>query len=362
MFDATAHETHGGRILLVDDDPICLELLAAAVIELGYDVQLAQDGEAAFDLICRGDYRIVLSDWRMPGLSGIDLCKRVRDRKLSSYVYFVLLTSLDRKDNFVAGMRAGADDFVTKPFDPEELRVRLRVATRIVALESRELIVFSLAKLAESRDNETGAHLERIREYCRLLAEQLATTDRYRALIDADYVRTIYATSPLHDIGKVGIPDSVLLKPGRLTPEEYEIMKQHALIGSQTLEAAIQAFPSADYLRVAREIALTHHEKFDGSGYPQGLSGDDIPLSGRIVALADVYDALTTKRVYKDAFSHDKARSIIVEGRGSHFDPDMVDAFLSCETDFISAMRQLADHRPPSLDVPQLNSSNVSVQ
>jgi putative two-component system response regulator len=181
-----------------------------------------------------------------------------------------------------------------------------------------------------------------------VLAEQMATLPEYRDQIDADYVRTIYLTSPLHDIGKVGIPDHVLLKPGRLTPEEFEIMKQHVVIGSQTLEAALQTQPSsAGFLRFARDIAWSHHEKYNGKGYPRGLAGDEIPLCGRIVSVADVYDALTTRRVYKPALSHEQAREIIVQGRGTDFDPDVVDAFLSREQDFIAIRQQLQDTLHP---------------
>jgi putative two-component system response regulator len=329
------------RILTVDDDPVSLEMLASVLEQLGYDVARSSDGAEAYEMICQGDFRVVLSDWNMPSMSGIELCGRIRKRQLSAYVYFILLTSLDRQQNLVKGLRAGADDFLTKPFDPEELLVRLRAAERIVSLESRDLIIFSLARLAESRDPETGAHLERIREYCRLLAEQMATLPRYRDEIDADYVRTIYLTSPLHDIGKVGIPDAVLLKPGRLSADEFEIMKQHATIGSRTLEAALETQPSAGFLRFARDIAWTHHEKYDGRGYPRGLAGEEIPLCGRIVSVADVYDALTTKRVYKPAFSHEQARNIILNGSGSDFDPDVVDAFLAREHEFTAIRLQL---------------------
>ena len=329
------------RVLIVDDDPVCLDMLEVVLEALGHETEKARNGKEAFDLLCQGDFRVVLSDWNMPGMSGIELCERVRRRQLSGYVYFVLLTSLDRSQNLINGLQAGADDFISKPFNPEELRVRLRAAERIVSLESRDLIIFSLAKLAESRDPETGAHLERMREYCRVLAEHLSTLEKYRDQVDVDYVRTIYLTSPLHDIGKVGIPDHVLLKPGRLSPEEFEIMKQHAVIGSVTLEAALESHPSAEYLRFARDIASSHHEKYNGKGYPRGLVGEAIPLCGRIVAVADVYDALTTKRIYKPAFPHEKARSIIVEGRGTDFDPDVVDAFLSRETEFIAIKQQL---------------------
>jgi putative two-component system response regulator len=164
----------------------------------------------------------------------------------------------------------------------------------------------------------------------------------------------------LHDIGKVGIPDNVLLKPGRLTVDEFEIMKQHAVMGSQTLDAALCAQPSAEYLRFARDIAWTHHEKYDGSGYPRGLAGDDIPLCGRIVAVADVYDALTTKRIYKDAFSHEKARAIITDGRGKDFDPDIVDAFLSCENKFIAIKQQLDATVHPLLSTVPIGDAPVA--
>jgi putative two-component system response regulator len=340
--------TSGLSILVVDDDPFCRELLRGVLEALGYQVEVARDGKQALELVYSGDFRIILSDWQMPEMSGIELCSRIRSRHLSGYVYFILLTCLSRKENVVAGLRAGADDFINKPFDPEELKVRLRAAERIISLESRDLLIFSLAKLAELRDPETGAHLERMREYARVIAQQLSTTAKYADVIDADYVRTIFMTSPLHDIGKVGIPDRVLLKPGKLTVEEYEVMKQHVLIGSNTLDAAIQTQSSAEFLRFGRDIVLSHHEKFDGSGYPFGLSGDRIPLSGRIVALADVYDALTTKRVYKDAFSHEKARQIITEGAGAHFDPEVVEAFHAREEEFIQIKEQMDDVAAPA--------------
>jgi putative two-component system response regulator len=335
-------------VLVVDDDQVYLDLLEGILPELGYQVQLANNGRQAYELIRQSDFRIVISDWQMPEMSGVELCRAIRSRQLSAYVYFILLTSLERKQHVVDGLLAGADDFITKPFDPHELKVRLRAAERIVSLETRDLIIFSLAKIAESRDPETGAHLERIREYCRLLAEYLATTERYRGQIDSDYVRTIFLTSPLHDIGKVGIPDHVLLKPGPLTPDEFSVMKQHAAIGSETLNAALQTHPTAEFLRFARDIAWSHHEKYNGTGYPRGLSGSDIPLCGRIVAVADVYDALTTKRVYKPAFSHEKAREIICQGRGIDFDPDVVDAFLACEQEFVAIRKQLDDSTNPS--------------
>jgi len=331
------------KILIADDDDVALEILEHALAQFGYEVTVAHDGREALDLVRSGQFRLVVSDWEMPKLTGVELCQEIRRRSASGYVYVILLTSRHGTQSVVDGMNSGADDFVNKPFQPQELVVRIRAGERILAMESRELIIFSMAKLAESRDPETGAHLERMREYCRVIAEHLSRQAKFRELVDGDYVQLIYMTSPLHDIGKVGIPDQILLKAGRLSGEEFEIMKRHAEIGARTLDAAAAAHPEAKFLCMAREIALCHHEKFDGSGYPNGLAGEEIPLCGRIVALADVYDALTTKRVYKPAFSHEKAAAIIREGRSRHFDPDIVDAFEANEARFIAIWNELAE-------------------
>lgn len=322
------------RVLIAEDDPVSAELLEATLQELGYEVTVVSNGLDALQRLRSGRYRIVVSDWEMPELNGLELCRRIRQRRWNGYIYFILLTSNGGVENVVQGLHAGADDFLTKPFNPQELHMRLSVGQRILSLESRDLLIFALAKLSESRDSETGAHLERIREYCHLLGDELGRRQVFAQEIDDDFVELLYLTSPLHDIGKVGIPDAVLLKPGKLTAEEYEIMKQHTLIGARTLDAVVQTNPDANYLSMARDIALTHHERFDGSGYPYGLVGEQIPLVGRITALADVYDALTTKRVYKPAMSHEEARRLIVEGSGKHFDPRVVEAFLALEEDF----------------------------
>jgi len=335
------------RVLIVDDDLTSRTILDEFLTSFGYDVATAADGAEAFELVQQSDYRVVISDWEMPELDGLELCRLIRERQLASYVYFILLTSRTSSEDLVEGLDAGADDFISKPFDPDELRVRLRTAERIASLESRDIFIFSLAKLAESRDTETGEHLERMRAYSRVLAEELSTSAEYGHIVDADYVRTIYSTSPLHDIGKVGIPDSILLKPGRLTVEEFEVMKTHPLIGHETLVAAVENNPSAKFYRFAQEIVLSHHEKWDGNGYPHGLKGAEIPLSARIVAVADVYDALTTKRVYKDAYSHERAREIIVKESGQSFDPVVVDAFITRESDFVR-IRESLDHAKQS--------------
>ena len=323
------------RILIVDDDEFTAEMLQFSLEEFGYEVTVAGNGREALELIRSGLYHLVVSDWEMPEMTGVELCREVRRRYASGYVYIILLTARRGTDNIVDGLNAGADDFISKPFHPQELCVRLRAGERILTIESRDVTIFSLAKLAESRDSDTGAHLERMREYCRVLAEDLAGQEKFSDEVDGDYVQLIFMTSPLHDIGKVGIPDSVLLKNGPLSREEFEIMKQHTVIGSQTLDAAAQAHPEAKFLGMARDIARSHHEQFDGAGYPDGLAGEAIPLCGRIVALADVYDALTTKRVYKPAFPHKKAREIILDGRGTQFDLDVVAAFLRNEDRFL---------------------------
>jgi PAS domain S-box-containing protein len=200
-----------------------------------------------------------------------------------------------------------------------------------------------LAKLAETRDPETGQHLERMRNYSRLIAEELSVLSEYNLYITEEYIQDIYNSSPLHDIGKVGIPDAILLKPGRLTPKEFEIMKQHSTIGGDALGAADQQLGGESFLTLGKEIAYYHHEKWDGTGYPSGLKGSDIPLSARIVAIADVYDALTSKRIYKDAVSHDQARAIIIDSSGSHFAEDVVRAFLKREKDVLKIKDQFKD-------------------
>jgi putative two-component system response regulator len=206
----------------------------------------------------------------------------------------------------------------------------------VLSLETRDIAIFVMAKLAESRDPETGAHLERVRSYSRVIAQHLGGLEKFRKTITPEYARLIYLTSPLHDIGKVGIPDMVLLKPGRLSDREFEIMKTHTTIGAQTLDAALAEFPNVDFLKMGRDIAASHHERFDGAGYPNGLAGEAIPLCGRIVALADVYDALTSRRVYKSAYTHNIAREMIISEIGSHFDPDVVDAFVHNESQFVA--------------------------
>ncbi|MFO0972150.1 MAG: HD domain-containing phosphohydrolase [Phycisphaerae bacterium] len=227
---------------------------------------------------------------------------------------------------------------------------------------SRDAVIFALAKLAEQRDPETGAHLERVQRYCGILAHELAQSERYREFISPEYIAAIIRSSPLHDIGKVGVPDSILLKPGRLTSEEFEVMKRHATIGGQTIQALIDQGRSQSYLRMGMEIAYAHHERWDGRGYPAGLSGEMIPLAARIVAVADVYDALTSKRVYKPALSHIDSTALIMVERGRQFDPLIVDAFLVRAEEFDAIRRELADSaRAPAAAAPRSAGRAVDV-
>jgi putative two-component system response regulator len=323
------------RILIVDDDEIGLSVVRNALMHAGHVVLTATNGEEALVILRREDVRLVITDWEMPVLDGLDLCQAIRQRD-GGYVYIILLTSRGSSEAIVTGMSAGADDFIVKPFNQAELMARVRAGERVLGLETREMVIFALAKLAESRDSDTGQHLERVQCYSRQLAEALMDNAENADEVDSEFVRLVYQTSPLHDIGKVGIPDCVLLKPGRLSDHEFDIMKSHTLLGAKTLEAALKNYPTAKFLQMARDIALAHHERWDGRGYPQRLSGEEIPLAARIVAVADVYDALTSKRVYKGSFTHTVAREIILADSGTHFDPDVVDAFLAVESDFLA--------------------------
>src|ERR1700722_1198083 len=254
------------QVLIVDDDDFALNVLNNTLSRMGYTAVEATDGRQAMEILRRGETRLVITDWDMPGMNGIDLCRAIRKEDLSGYVYVIMLTAREGTKQRMEGLCAGADDFLNKPLDPEELLVCLKTAERILSLETRDVALFSLAKLAESRDSETGAHVERVQSYARLIARNLSPEMKACAGVDEEYIRLLYQTSPLHDLGKVGIPDSILLKPGKLTTDEFAIMKTHTVVGARTLEAALKRFPSVMFLQMAREIAATHHEKFDGTG------------------------------------------------------------------------------------------------
>ena len=317
------------HILAVDDDLICREMLAALLTDtgIGGKVTSVDSAEAAMEVIERARVDLVVTDWCMPGMNGLELCRRIRQRGAGHYVYLIVIT--EASGSALEALTAEADDFIRKPFDPSELQARVRAGQRVLALQSREVTIFALAKLAESRDPETGAHLERIQTYCQLLASELHRRRTFPETITPDFIELIYLTSPLHDVGKIGIPDCVLLKPGQLSAEEYRIIQTHAEIGANAIGEALAQYPAASYLKMGYEIALMHHERWNGKGYPQGLVGEAIPVAARIMALADVYDALTSVRCYKEAISHTVASSMIREEAGKHFDPRIVEAFES---------------------------------
>jgi putative two-component system response regulator len=330
------------RILIVDDSDIALQLLEKALVQGGHVVDAATNGAEALEWARKGVHRLIISDWDMPGMDGLALCRKVRELS-ATYVYFILVTSHNTSADIVTGLSAGADDFISKPFNPAELLVRVRAGERVLSLESRDMAIFAMAKLTESRDQETGQHLERVRSYAQILARRLMESPKFRGIIDDKFVRLIYETSPLHDIGKVAIPDSILRKPAKLDEGELATMRTHTTLGKATLDSALLKYPDAEFLRFARDIVACHHERFDGTGYPNGLAGDEIPLCARIVAVADVYDALTSDRVYRAAMTHEAACDIILTGSGSHFDPDVVGAFFELADSFARISRAMAD-------------------
>ncbi len=331
------------QVLVADDDEASRVMLTRLVQQLGHHPLVAADGKEALEQWTRHRPALVLTDWSMPRLGGIELCTRIREAETDEYTYIVMVTGFDSKSDLVQGFDSGVDDYITKPVDPTELAVRMRSGERVLNLVNKDMVILAMAKLAETRDPETGMHLERIQGYCRILCEHLFEEHLYRNEVNRTFIENMTATSPLHDIGKVGIPDRVLLKPGPLDSEEFEIMKRHTVIGHETLRSTLEKEPRSAYLRMAADVARSHHERWDGSGYPDGLSGTDIPLSARILSLADVYDAVTSQRVYKQACSHQEAFDMLQEGRGTQFEPTLIDAFNECAEQFADIARRLRE-------------------
>jgi len=317
------------KIVVVDDDAAQRLLLKMCLERDGYEVYQADGGFSAQQLIEQHpDFRIVITDLDMPDINGFDLIRKIRARELH-YTYIIVLTSKEDEASLVKAFSMGADDYLAKPVNPNELRLRIRGAIRVLRQETQEELILALAKLAEYRSDETGYHLERVQRYCRLLAMDLCENCP-ELEIHAQFAEEIARVSPLHDIGKVAIPDNILHKPGKLTTAEFEIMKTHAAIGGQILKD-IYAKNGSPYLKVAYEVAMFHHERYNGTGYPSGLRGEEIPIAARIMTLADIYDAMATKRCYKEPFPHAKIKEIIFQERGNHLDPIVIDAFLRQE-------------------------------
>jgi putative two-component system response regulator len=328
--------------LLVVEDSMDQRLLLKTVLEQrGHKVFEAQNGIEALK-VCQENtsIRIVITDINMPEMDGYELITALRKQQIQ-YIYIIVVTALDDKNSVIKALSCGADDFLSKPVFPQELHLRIQSGHHLIQLESQDELIFSMAKLSDYRSNETGLHLERVRQYTLEIGMYLVRHYPEKG-ITSQMANEISKVSPLHDIGKVGISDQILTKPGKLTDEEFEIMKEHSRIGGDLI-SDIYLKTGSPSLRIAFELTMYHHEKWDGTGYPAGLFGNGIPVAARIMALADVYDALTTHRVYKKAFSHEKAKQIIMEGRARHFDPDLVDTFLALEEKFIHLKKSLND-------------------
>jgi putative two-component system response regulator len=358
------------NILFVDDEEEILKSLNRTFcMDKNLNLFFSPSAEEGFKVLENNEIHVIISDQKMPVMSGVDFFKITKERYSDSLR--ILLTASTDVEHTISAINDGEIyRYINKPWDIIELRgvvfnaldyAKLKIENKKmikqievhnieleekVIQRTREIhdvqyaLIFSLAKLAESRDPETGDHLIRIREYCKLIAEKLLEKGIGDDVLNEKYIENIYQSSALHDIGKVGIPDHILLKPGKLTPEEFEIMKTHSTIGGKTIETTEKQLKKTvkkdSFLTIGKEIAYFHHEKWNGKGYPSGLSKDNIPLCARIIALADVYDALRSKRPYKEIMPHEKVREIILQEKNQHFDPDIVDVFAENEALFFN--------------------------
>jgi putative two-component system response regulator len=354
-------------ILVVDDTPDNLTLMSG-LLKDSYKVKVANSGERALKIAgADNPPDLVLLDIMMPEMDGYEVLRRLKADEKTRDIPVVFLTAKSETDDERKGLDLGAVDYITKPISPPIVLARVRnhldlkrmhdflksqadflrdeVEKRtqeIVAIQ--DVTILAMASLAETRDNETGNHIRRTQLYVRVLAEKLRTHPRFAWFLTDENVDLLYKSAPLHDIGKVGVPDQVLLKPDKLDDEERSVMNTHTTLGYNAIDTAEKRLGvNMKFLSLAKEIAQSHQEKWDGSGYPEGLEGEDIPISARLMALADVYDALISERVYKPSLTHDEARDIIVEGKGSHFDPDVVDAFLATEDEFRKIASQYSE-------------------
>jgi putative two-component system response regulator len=354
-------------LLVVDDTPDNL-MLMTDLLKDRYRVKAANSGEKALRVL-QGETLpdLILLDVMMPGLSGHEVAQQLKRDPRTRDIPIIFLTAMAATEDEIHGLELGAVDYITKPIRPAlvlarvDTQLKLKAAAdflrdhsdyleKEVARRTLEVIAIqdvaiqAMASLAETRDNETGNHIRRTQHYIKVLAEHLRDHPRFSHFLTGDTIALLFKSAPLHDIGKIGIPDHILLKPGRYTEEEFEIMKTHTTLGRDAIQhAEDQLGMRAEFLSLAKEIAYSHQEKWDGSGYPQGLAGDDIPISARLMAVADVYDALISRRVYKAGMPHGQAVEIIRQGRGTHFDPDICDAFLDCLDQFQTIAERFAD-------------------
>ena len=354
-------------IVAIDDTPDNL-LLIMDILKSRYRVKTFKEPKKALEyLFADACVDLILLDVMMPELSGYDVLKVLKQNHGTKEIPVVFLTALAGEEDEQKGLEMGACDYITKPISVPIMlsRIKVHLENRVakeflkskadyleeeIAKRTKEILsiqditILTLASLAETRDIDTGNHLKRTQRYIKTLALALREHPKFRDYLSQEEIETLFRSAPLHDIGKVGIADKILLKPSGLSDTEFEIMKTHTTLGKEAIERAEEeAGVEANFLKTAKEIAYCHHENYDGSGYPLGLSGDEIPISARLMALADVYDALTSRRVYKEAMPHDKARSIILEERGLKFDPDIVDAFLQVQEEFLLVSQKYAE-------------------
>jgi putative two-component system response regulator len=354
-------------ILAVDDAPVNLSLITG-LLKSHYRVKVANSGEKALRIV-HSDLPpdLVLLDVMMPDLDGIEVCRRLKEDPRTRHIPVIFLTAMSKSEDERIGLEAGAVDYITKPISPPILLARVKTHLQLKAgadflkdkntyLESevyrrtrevqaiQDVTILTMASLAETRDNETGNHIRRTQHYVKALAIKLRDHPHFAGYFTDHAIDLLFKSAPLHDIGKVGIPDKILLKPGKLSPEEFEIMKTHTTLGRDAIEQAERQLGTpVEFLKLAKEIAYSHQEKWDGSGYPEGLAGEAIPVSARLMAVADVYDALISRRVYKPAFTHERSVELIAEGRGKHFDPDVTDAFMDIREEFRTIAKRFAD-------------------
>lgn len=358
-------------ILIVDDTPDNIVMLSS-LLKDHYRTKVATNGERALKIAAADPPPdLILLDIMMPNMDGYEVCQRLKANHRTADIPVIFLTAKTQDEDEEKGLKLGGVDYIIKPINPPIVLARVetqltlknvrqflldrnafleaevqRRTQEIVAIQ--DAIILTMASLAEARDNETGNHIRRTQHYVQVLARRLKHHPRFSHFLDDETIEQLFKSAPLHDIGKVGIPDRILLKPGRLTREEFEIMKTHTTLGRDTILTMEKYLGNTSagsnaFLQFAKEIALSHQERWDGTGYPEGLAGDAIPISARLMAVADVYDALISRRVYKPAMPHQEAVDIIRDGRGNHFDPDIVDAFLEITDEFQAIATQFAD-------------------
>jgi putative two-component system response regulator len=360
-YQATLQMNKRAKVLVVDDVAENIHFLVN-ILKDDYSVIAATTGEKALELARKEPGPdLLLLDIMMPGMDGYEVCRALKEDPRTARIPIIFVTALGEVSDEAKGLELGAVDYLTKPVVPELVKSRVfnqielkrhrdhleeLVEQRTHQLKkSREATIEAMGLVAEGRDPETGGHIQRTKEYVRLLAKALSEREKYRETLTEGFIEIIYHSAPLHDLGKVAVPDSILLKPGKLSDEERQEMQKHALLGENTIQEAQQRLEEVEMLDIARLIAGGHHEKWDGTGYPRGLRGEDIPLAARIMALADVYDALVSKRPYKNPMSHNYAVDIIVADSGTHFDPEVVEVFVENAQGMKDVADRFADER-----------------